>query len=64
MTEMQAVAMSKARAAELLRTEPEDLVLIARLWNAYFGDTLCDETDVANMMALVDIANIKMRRLQ
>ena len=38
---------------------PEDsLSLIAALWNAYLGDRVTDDHDVAVMMALLKIARI------
>ena len=39
---------------------PEDnFATIAKLWNAYLGDNVCDANDVAMMMALLKIARIR-----
>jgi len=40
--------------------DPEDnFYRISKLWNAYLGDNLVDEVDVAMMMALLKVARIK-----
>ena len=39
---------------------PEDnFYIISRLWNAYLGDVVVDEQDVAMLMALLKIARIR-----
>jgi hypothetical protein len=39
---------------------PEDsFYKISKLWNAYLGDNVTDEHDVAMMMALVKVARIR-----
>ena len=43
--------------------DPEDnFYRIAKLWNAYLGDNVVDEVDVAMMMALLKVARAKTGR--
>ncbi len=44
---------------------PEDnFYTISKLWNAYLGDNVTDEQDVAMMMALLKIARIRSGRFK